>query len=464
VERLLGRHDASRRRLERALLRGGLADEVTIALAVSAFERGDYAEVADRAAAVRHAADPLVRACATALLAVVLRFAGDTSASEAEATAALAAVRTATDRDFSTHAELTMATSWALLAVERFDDALSVGRLGSQAARSAGNLAGEVPLLLAEVLALGLLGRTAEAADAVDRAELAARMSHSDQSMQWALWMRAWVLLDRDELDGALRCAQESVDLAETLDDSALVVIGRAVLGSVLLAVGRAAEAVPLLAAYDVDPGWTCRWAPRLVEAQLAVGDREAAEATASRATRLSAASGLAGPLAGAALARSMLAVEVEALREAESAIRHASSIGADLDRAQGHLLAGRATVTTDREAALAHLESARELAFTGGARRAEAAATFELRRLGRRVGRGGSRASGAAGVASLSGREREVADLVARGLTNRQIAAHLFLSEKTIEAHLSRAFAKLGVSGRAALAAAVSAPPATDG
>jgi DNA-binding CsgD family transcriptional regulator len=66
--------------------------------------------------------------------------------------------------------------------------------------------------------------------------------------------------------------------------------------------------------------------------------------------------------------------------------------------------------------------------------------------------------------VASLSGREREVADLVARGLTNRQIAAQLFLSEKTIEAHLSRAFAKLGVSGRAALAAAVSAPPATDG
>ena len=56
----------------------------------------------------------------------------------------------------------------------------------------------------------------------------------------------------------------------------------------------------------------------------------------------------------------------------------------------------------------------------------------------------------------ALTDREREVADLVATGITNREIAARLVLSEKTVERHLSRIFAKLGISSRAALAAAV--------
>jgi DNA-binding NarL/FixJ family response regulator len=57
-----------------------------------------------------------------------------------------------------------------------------------------------------------------------------------------------------------------------------------------------------------------------------------------------------------------------------------------------------------------------------------------------------------------LISREREIADLVADGRTNREIADRLFLSEKTIETHLSRVFDKLGVRSRAAVAAKVSA------
>jgi DNA-binding NarL/FixJ family response regulator len=55
-----------------------------------------------------------------------------------------------------------------------------------------------------------------------------------------------------------------------------------------------------------------------------------------------------------------------------------------------------------------------------------------------------------------LTRREQEVASLVSQGLTNRRIARHLHVSEKTIEKHLSNVFAKLGVSSRTEAAAAV--------
>jgi DNA-binding NarL/FixJ family response regulator len=58
--------------------------------------------------------------------------------------------------------------------------------------------------------------------------------------------------------------------------------------------------------------------------------------------------------------------------------------------------------------------------------------------------------------LAELSPREREVAALIATGSKNREIAAELFLSEKTVEGHLTNIFAKCGVKSRAALAAHV--------
>ena len=61
---------------------------------------------------------------------------------------------------------------------------------------------------------------------------------------------------------------------------------------------------------------------------------------------------------------------------------------------------------------------------------------------------RGPSGAAGG-GVESLSRREREVAALVTARKTNREVAAELFLSEKTVESHLRNIFAKLGASSR---------------
>jgi DNA-binding CsgD family transcriptional regulator len=52
-----------------------------------------------------------------------------------------------------------------------------------------------------------------------------------------------------------------------------------------------------------------------------------------------------------------------------------------------------------------------------------------------------------------LTSREREVAELAGAGLTNREIGEKLYISQKTVEAHLSRSMAKLGLRSRVALA-----------
>ena len=53
--------------------------------------------------------------------------------------------------------------------------------------------------------------------------------------------------------------------------------------------------------------------------------------------------------------------------------------------------------------------------------------------------------------VAGLSGRELEVLRLIARGLSNRQMAQHLNISESTIGTHIAHIYDKLSVSTRAA-------------
>ena len=54
----------------------------------------------------------------------------------------------------------------------------------------------------------------------------------------------------------------------------------------------------------------------------------------------------------------------------------------------------------------------------------------------------------------ALTGREREIAALVARGLTNRQIAAEMFISHRTVGAHVAAILGKRGFATRAQIAA----------
>ena len=59
-----------------------------------------------------------------------------------------------------------------------------------------------------------------------------------------------------------------------------------------------------------------------------------------------------------------------------------------------------------------------------------------------------------------LSRREDEIAQLAARGLSNREIAERLYVSVRTVEGHLHRLYAKLGVNDRSELASLVASPP----
>ncbi|MFN8019530.1 MAG: helix-turn-helix transcriptional regulator [Acidimicrobiales bacterium] len=58
--------------------------------------------------------------------------------------------------------------------------------------------------------------------------------------------------------------------------------------------------------------------------------------------------------------------------------------------------------------------------------------------------------------VVPLTPREREIALLVADGLSSKEVAARLYLSARTVSNHLQNAYAKLGISKRSELAEAL--------
>jgi DNA-binding NarL/FixJ family response regulator len=63
-----------------------------------------------------------------------------------------------------------------------------------------------------------------------------------------------------------------------------------------------------------------------------------------------------------------------------------------------------------------------------------------------------------------LTSQELQIAQLAARGRTNKQIGEQLYLSPRTVGAHLSTVFARLGITSRAALRDALTAVGYADG
>jgi DNA-binding NarL/FixJ family response regulator len=128
------------------------------------------------------------------------------------------------------------------------------------------------------------------------------------------------------------------------------------------------------------------------------------------------------------------------------------------VEAAVARILAGRALAELgELDRATAELEGAAATFEAHGALRSRQEADRELRKLGRPLHRRTrpGKADGT-GVDTLTERELELARLVVDRRTNPEIAAALFLSQKTVETHLRNMFRKLGVSSRVELARAV--------
>lgn len=339
--------------------------------------------------------------------------------------------------------------------------------------------------------ALWVTGRCEESERAVDAIVESAQRRGSARGFAMSSAMRAWRRYLRGNLPGAEADARACLESDASL---ALVTpLAATALSGVLLERGELREAVAVLAPFDSlrhDADFGFVQLLHIKEAQLALARGDAALARARlelcRQFEISwgANAGLAcaiGWRSPAALAELARGDHAEAIVLAEEQVAHAREFGVArwlgvALRVHGCVVRGSRAVTLLEESvavlepADAAVEHARSLVELGAA----------LRRSGRRgdartplaQGMDLAHRRGAAALArrareelvaagarprrlAISGRdaltasERRVAAMACEGLTNRQIAQRLFVTQRTVEGHLSNAFAKLGVESR---------------
>jgi DNA-binding NarL/FixJ family response regulator len=143
------------------------------------------------------------------------------------------------------------------------------------------------------------------------------------------------------------------------------------------------------------------------------------------------------------------------AVERALASVAAAEQAGAVVEAATSRALAGQALARAgDVDAAVHELERAAAAFEEFGAVRYRDATERELRKLGRHTHRRTrTGTTDGTGLESLSERELEVARLVVDRKTNREIAADLFLSLKTVESHMRSLFRKLDVTSRVEVA-----------
>ena len=227
---------------------------------------------------------------------------------------------------------------------------------------------------------------------------------------------------------------------------------------ALLLASGDARAAADIALALDREHSWGCGcpsllpWRSAAAFALAQLGESDQALALALEELRLAQelgtprATGIAQravALVGGAEERpERLEEAIETLERGPARLelaRASCDLGADLRR------------RGERSAARDVLRRAHTLASECGATRLASRARDELGRSGARLMR-----EPASGVEGLTPSEVRVAELAAEGLTNREVAQALFVSEKTVETHLGRVYRKLDIKSRHALRGAL--------
>jgi DNA-binding CsgD family transcriptional regulator len=195
-------------------------------------------------------------------------------------------------------------------------------------------------------------------------------------------------------------------------------------------------------------------WRSQAALAHLALGDREQAVRLAEEELELAVRFGTArvvgtakraaGIVTGGERGELLLREAVDAFERSDARVERARSL-ADL----GAMLRRRNRRAQAREL----LRDALDAAHRAGARTLAERAETELRATGARP-----RRVALTGVESLTASERRVAELASRNLTNREIAQMLFVTDRTVEGHLTSVFRKLQLESRTGLSAALAA------
>ena len=474
VKRRSGRPFDSRPALERALesLAGAeraASSDLRLELALHSLWHDEFASLSALAgrlrAVARDSGDLAMIALSAALcsLASSERSIATALAELAEAEEAFVALP---DEQLAGRIYVSFYLGFAALRLERSAEALRHTNRGLELGRLTGQgitVTSWQAITSGAQLLRGQVGEAARLAhDAIDTARLLA----DDWRTVWALEADALAAFWAGDSDRSLESAREMASRSERvhpfLSGAATVQLAAAE-----YALGDVDSACSRLGALDIEPtrrhldrhaahGWEL-----LIRSRLALGRVHAARETAAIASQRADAAGLPQRIATVRCAEAAVLLACEEPDRATELLADvatlADSAGNPLLNARADALAGIASSARgDHADGIAKLEHAERTLFACGALREAAAAARELRRLGQRTPHRTRYNPKAQGLAALSPRENEIAAEVASGKTNREVAAALFLSEKTVGNHLSRIFEKLDLHSRAALATLV--------
>jgi DNA-binding CsgD family transcriptional regulator/Cdc6-like AAA superfamily ATPase len=273
-----------------------------------------------------------------------------------------------------------------------------------------------------------------------------------------ALYANALVDARRGRVEAAREAAKDGLGLAERTAVATTTVLHLSVLGFLELSLGHPkgahghlARAVELTSSMGVgEPGYF-RLLPDEIEALVSLGELGAAGALTDDFEKRSGALDRPWGLATSKRCRGLLLAaggdSEGAIGSLESALALHERLGEPFELGRTLLVLGQVQRRDRRKAAArASLERALEVFDRLGAPLWSERARAELTRIGGR----------AASPLALTPTEERVADLVAAGRSNREVAESLFMSVNTVEWNLSRIYRKLGIRSRTQLAAAL--------